>query len=57
MSKPGENIKHDCQYNEGCACTNVERASCARCGWNPKVIERRNKEIRSKTKEAQNEGV
>ena len=57
MSKPGENIKHDCKYNEGCACTNVERASCARCGWNPKVIERRNKEIRRKTKEAQDERV
>ena len=30
--------KHDCPYNEGCAC---RTRNCGSCGWNPKVAERR----------------
>lgn len=57
MSKKGEYQKLDCQFNEGCACTKNQRLHCETCGWNPTVMERRNKEIRQQTKEAQDEGV
>ena len=54
MSRP--NVEQ-CPYNEGCACTRYERLRCESCGWNPKVTECRNKEIRRKFKEAKDEGV
>ncbi len=30
-----------CQYNDGCQCDRYQRKECYRCGWNPKVAQRR----------------
>ena len=34
-----------CIYNEGVECTNHEK--CSGCGWNPREIEERKKQIRA----------
>ena len=38
-----EDGKYICQYNNGCACDVPE---CDKCGWNPKVAERRLKNFK-----------
>jgi hypothetical protein len=32
-----------CHHNQECRCTHLE---CHKCGWNPKVAEKRTKKIR-----------
>ena len=45
--------KIHCQYNDGCAC---ERKECYKCGWNPKVSDRRLTKIRQLRQEAMARG-
>ena len=37
-----------CQYNVGCRCDSWQRAMCHRCGWNPKVAQKRSEKILGK---------
>ena len=37
-----------CPYNEGCQCTSYQRVGCYRCGWNPKVAQKRSEKILGK---------
>lgn len=37
-----------CQYNEGCRCNDYQKLNCHRCGWNPKVAQRRAEKLLEK---------
>ena len=37
-----------CQYNDGCCCNTYQRSGCYRCGWNPKVVEKRMEKLMGK---------
>ena len=45
-----------CQYCEGVECSSPERAKCSQCGWNPKVMAERMKQLQ-KGKVLHNERV
>lgn len=36
-----ERVLKPCPYNDGCRCDQYQRKKCYRCGWNPKVAQRR----------------
>lgn len=40
-----EHGKYVCPYNEECRCDRIE---CHKCGWSPKVAERRREELAAK---------
>ena len=40
-----ENRVYVCPYNEECRCVRIE---CYKCGWNPKVAERRREALAEK---------
>lgn len=37
--------KFDCPHNEGVACDDYKQKPCHRCGWNPKVAQKRLEKI------------
>jgi hypothetical protein len=36
-----DRVQKPCPYNDGCHCDQYQRTRCYRCGWNPKVAEKR----------------
>ena len=45
-----------CKYCDGVECSAPERSKCSQCGWNPKVMEERMKQLQ-KGKVLNNERV